>query len=145
MMPNNADFDDILAIVADLEETLMGNPNTIWGYKDRWYENVQDVKSGAGNFTLQTAVVPAGYIYRCDLITSVNVNTVLNHIHEVYAGGTGVPFATYAGVGANIWQPTFPLGFVLKEGDRMGVSFVSCLDGDTLVMRVIGTKMAVPT
>jgi len=115
----------------------------LWGYSDRWFESVTHTKSGAGNYTLLTAVVPAGYVYVVDFVTTVDANTVCTHYHELYAAGAGVVLQVYTGVGANIWTPTFPVGVALKESDRVGASFVTCADGDVLYLKVWGYKMRI--
>jgi len=115
----------------------------LWGYSDRWYESVTHTKSGAGDYSLSTAVVPSGYVYVVDFITTVNSGTVCTHYHELYAVGAGIVLQAYTSVGANVWTPTFPVGVALKADDRVGASFVTCADGNVLYLKVWGYKMKV--
>lgn len=62
LVPDESDFDDILAIVADLEETLMGNPNTIWGYAAPWSEWLVEESVGDPYTDAETTAVPEGYV-----------------------------------------------------------------------------------
>ena len=63
LTPDNDDWDDIQAIVADLEEVLMGNPNTLWGYADRYARIQSDQSDTLGAFTINLPAVTAGYVY----------------------------------------------------------------------------------
>ena len=62
LMPDDADYDDILAIVADMEESLMGNPNTIWGYVAPWSEWIVEESVGDAYTDAETTSVPEGYV-----------------------------------------------------------------------------------
>ncbi len=64
LTPTAEDFDSILEIVADLEETLMGNPNTIWGYFDAYGVVKESLAMPAGESNLVSASVPEGEVFR---------------------------------------------------------------------------------
>jgi len=64
LAPTAADYDKLLEIVADLEETLMGNPNTIWGYADVCSDVKQDLAMPAGESNMYGNEVPAGQVWR---------------------------------------------------------------------------------
>lgn len=64
LVPTDEDFDDILEIVADMEEALMGNPNTIWGYKDTYSWRGENPNTAAGNVNLYGLPVPEGEVWR---------------------------------------------------------------------------------
>ena len=75
LVPDADDFDDIQAIVADLEETLMGNPNTLWGYKARYAE--EKIDEDATFFTYQdTTPVPEGELWAVSY-THLTLPTIL--------------------------------------------------------------------
>jgi len=64
LAPTVEDYDSILEIVADLEETLMGNENVIFGYNAvlQEFHNVQsDVND---DFVTSCAQVPEGEVWR---------------------------------------------------------------------------------
>ena len=143
LAPTVADYDDILEIVADLEEALMGNPNTIWGYYDRLYDDKHYWFAAGGNYTLKSDVVPAGYVYRIQFMASLNANTLCAHYHDAYAGATGVMIDGWPAVPLNQWQNTRPLELTLKEGDCIAATFYGCAAGDDLYMRYWGDMMKV--
>jgi len=72
LVPTDEDYDDILAIVADLEETLMGNPNTIWGFQDIYIESPTETSVGAGTTVVEGSPVPEDEIW-------IVTNAVLRH------------------------------------------------------------------
>jgi len=141
--PNDADWDDILAIVADLEEELMGNINVPWGYKDQLWQNLGGTKSGYGTYVGSSASVPSGYVYKVE-------NIALNNISG--ERGTTIIRATineenlylaYT-IGLAAWQPLVFSGVLtLKAGDYVTVSMNHCLDNDILYGGLVGYKMLV--
>jgi len=72
LWPTDEDYDDILEIVADLEETLMGNPNTIWGFQDIYIESPTETSVGAGTTVVEGSPVPEDEIW-------IVTNAVLRH------------------------------------------------------------------
>lgn len=144
LSPTVEDYDDILAIVSDLEDVLMGNPNTIWGYSDRWQQYRGLTKSGAGDHTFEITTVPAGYVYVLNAIKSTNDTTVTDHIHLLYDGTRDFQLAVYEDVPADTWQVTDRLNHVLKAGDKIRATILDCLDGDVIRAQVWGYMMVVP-
>ena len=144
LSPTAEDFDAIQAIVADLESVLMGNPNTIWGYNDRWFEEIHYWFSAGGNYSVKTTVVPAGYVYRCQFIGSLNADSLCAQFHVVNADTVPVMIDGWPAVPLNEWQNTFPLDITLKEGDSIACDFYGCTAGDDLFLRVWGDMMVVP-
>jgi len=115
----------------------------VWGYSDRWYEQVSNINAGAGNNDLSTAVVPSGYIYRAEW--QVALNTARSP--------TTIWFASWAGATKRIYyeQPGSgqakraysPIPVTLKAGDKIGVTIGGCEAGDDIYYRVWGYKMRV--
>ncbi|GAG80732.1 unnamed protein product, partial [marine sediment metagenome] len=82
LSPDDTDWNLIQAEVADLEDTLMGNNNVLFGYNDRIVEDLGGTKSGAGQYAASSTAVPAGYVHRIEAIFIRN-NTGSR-------GGTGI-------------------------------------------------------
>jgi hypothetical protein len=143
-MPTDEDWDTLAGIVHDLEETLMGNPNTLWGYQDRLAITAGGPKVGAGNFTRVLFTVPEGYAYVVTAILSRNDTTAVETRHELFDGATYYAVNEVGAQPANTWLITKGVAFALKEDDRLAITWVGCQDGDFLVARVWGYKMAVP-
>lgn len=144
LMPTVADYDDILEIVADLEETLMGNPNTIWGYADRWEERVTHIKVGDGHHNLESAAVADGYVHMLHSLTVRNQTTAFRTIPKLRAGSVEVAVGPSETVGAGGYRVVLGLSHTLKYTDLVVTRFYDCLDGDFLEMLLWGYKMIVP-
>ena len=144
LTPDTADFDDILAIVADLEETLMGNPNTIWGFSDTMVES--EIKIGAlpGNNALSCDACPAGKVWRVTNITAFNATSsntrillaaiVSGNTHYLTQWKTTVPPDAY----------NYPCDVILKEDDYIRAWFDGTTSMDDLYLLTIGYEMDVP-
>ncbi len=144
LVPTDEDFDDILEIVADLEETLMGNPNTIWGYKDRWVEQVEYDVVGDGSYDVNSDPVPNGYVYTLQSLVCRNLTTGTSTVPKLRSNGILVPIGQAVGSAATVYRIVDGIGYTLKYGDRALVRFYNCLDGDELEMFLWGYKMVVP-
>ena len=144
LTPDVDDWDDIQAIVADLEETLMGNPNTIWGYKDRWLEQIATVSTGAGTTVASSDPVPEGYVY------------VLEHFSCSHNGGVARSVTLHMDVGGSnpiLYEaPSLPSGdwviqttnLTMKEGDKVTWTVYALADTYTARLRMWGHMMVVP-
>lgn len=144
LAPTAEDYDSILAIVSDMEEVLMGNPNTIWGYDDRVTFNQNYVKSGDGDLQVELFEVPAGYVYKLDIVTARNATTVTTQEHTMYDGSLAFHVKTFSAQPANVFSVSDHLPMVFKEGDMYHVKFFGCLNGDVLRVRGWGSRMVVP-
>lgn len=145
MMPDSDDQDIIMSIVADLENTLMGNNNVIFGYFDRWHENLGAVVSADGTYQSATGAVPTGYVY------------VLQHIYITNQTGSRGKATVYAQddvslVKLNVTVTPVRYGLTdwtgsvtLRSGDRAGVTMESCLENDVIDAHLWGYKMQVPS
>lgn len=143
-IPGNDDWDAILAIVADLEAKLMGNGNTTFGYEDRLFLTVTHVKSGSGAYTLNVGIVPAGYVYVLNVMMSVNADKTVTQRHLLTAGAVQAEVAIFIDQESPKWATNDRQHYILKEDDSFRVKFEACDDGDTLIGRVWGYRMAVP-
>jgi len=142
-IPADAKAKLVTALAHGYDGTLWRKQPLVWGYSDRWYESSNHTKVGAGHYTLATAVVPSGYVYVADYISTVNLHTICARTYEVYTTVAGLVVGFLPIVASNTWTYSPPMGIVLKEGDKVAVSFLSCNNGDYLAMKVWGHKMKV--
>lgn len=144
LTPTTADIDDILEIVADLEEKLMGNPNTLWGYSDVWSETFGEQSVGDPETSADTTPVPAGFVYKLE-------RWRLRHNH---GSAIGITVRAYVeGVGIYIYDvPALPhledvfegVTITFKEGDFLRVTAYGLNSGQTIEAKVTGYMMVVP-
>jgi len=141
--PDDENWENILSIVADLEENLMGNENTIFGVKERWSENLGETKSGDGAFSKLSTVVPSGYIYVAQLITVTNFTRAGGTSFILVADGTTSFYAEHISP-LPIYKPlTHDKELVLMAGDWVQVVINGCINGDDIRAGVWGYKMLV--
>jgi len=142
--PTVADYDDILEIVADLEETLMGNPNTIWGYKDRYFDYESNPDADAGTNYLVFDAVPEGEVWVLDGIWAKDDDSAIGGIAFVlYLDSVSIHLESFDTPGAGESTNWDGHG-VLKEGDYIRAAFYGCTLHDDIMARVRGYKMDVP-
>ena len=143
LTPTVADYDDILEIVADLEETLMGNPNTLWGYKDTIAIHEYSLSPAGPNLYLTAVTVPAGSVYVMHELSMYNVDgTTARQLIQTNHGGPNITMQVALAVPAGIyttWKGTLPL----KEGDLMLVKFETFTALDDLHVVAWGYEMEV--
>lgn len=125
LAPTTEDYDSILAIVADLEETLMGNPNTIWGYKDRIYQDQEATSTGAAYTDVETGAVPSQTVVVCEAWAAMQDGGVPCDI-AVYLKSGGDSFMLYT-------APSLASGIYVTQGANLTLAA-----GDVLHMRVMG-------
>ena len=145
LTPDNDDWDDIQAIVADLEEVLMGNPNTLWGYAGIWSEVITDDNADAGVNLLQGAVCPAGYVYVLQAVFIRNLNSEAGFSFiQVYTGTSGVWLAHVDPLLVGI--PLLWSGeVVIPPAGSVQAYMLDCTAGDDISLTYTGYKMAIPT
>lgn len=144
LTPDAGQFDGIQAIVANLEEKLMGNENVIWGYQDRMADRVTHTKVGDADYDMDMPQVPAGEVWVVTSIASRNSTTTGQHEYLLGDGVTYYPVYPYGVPAANEWRVGDALHIVMKEDDWMRVVFRDCINNDVLIGIVLGYKMAVP-
>lgn len=145
LSPDDTDWNLIQQRVADLEETLMGNNNVIWGYTDRYYDLVTDTAMPAGESDKLSTVVPAGEVWE---ITGMSVIVTSASCNRIRLG----PYisASYVNVGEKLAPASdtlysFPICATLKEGDRLFWRFYNLTLNDDVYCYAWGSKMEVPT
>lgn len=134
------DFDEIQAIVADLEDTLMAGGNVPWGYGAIYNDRQIVYSASGGTNTLAGSVVAAGQVWRvthlmvyanaaCTSVTIAKVVSAAQHyIRKV------IPMAASAidGVECDV---------VLESGENIQASFYGCTAGTRLEFVLLGYKM----
>lgn len=141
--PTPSDYDDILAIVADLEETLMGNPNTIWGYHDVLCDAKVNLSMPAGDSDVYSTTVPGDEVWRvfnasfstvsatCTKITlKARIDGVFPILQEVLAPTTQQLYS-------------FQVDITLKAGDFIFCTFSGMTLNDDAHTYMVGYKMEV--
>ncbi len=145
LTPTVADYDSILAIVSDLEEVLMGNPNTIWGYNERWSWSDIAVSDGSPSTAVSTDDIPEGMVYVVEYWSiqqrgGVSLGTVVQII-----GGISTPYIYQA--------PNLPddelvyetTHLTLAAGDTLRLTVYGLPNGESCQIWAWGYKMVVPT
>ena len=144
-VPTVEQWDSIQAIVADLEEKLMGDENTIWGYKERIAIANSTTVVTPGSYRLTLFVVPAGFVYVVTTIISNNAGSPCKHTHQLYDAEIGNSVHIVTTSAGNELVIHTGQNYVLQEGDSVRVFFEGVAADDFIVGRVWGHKMAVPT
>jgi len=143
MVPDDTDWDTLQALVAELELTLMGNNNTIFGYNDRVAE--EKIKLGAlsGVNTLVTPAVPSNEMW---CITSITAFDAQNNITLVMKAVLGAKIhyiltqnSQPAGLPLNVQTQLY-----MKQGDTVQCDFIGTTYGDNLYLLIAGYSMIVP-
>ena len=142
--PDNDNWDDISQIVADLEEKLMGNENTIFGVYEGWTQWLGGTQSGNGTFSALTTGVPSGYIYVVQGVTIKNDTAVRGLTSIGFHDGSNYYYMKAEIPSAAAIPVTNKAPMVLKAGDKVRVIMQSCLDGDVISAGVWGYKMKIP-
>jgi len=144
LTPTVAEWDDVRSVVADLEEKLMGNENTIWGYNDVYGEKLEELPLTAGVSTKYSETVPEGEVWTVEgCAAMVGSATVTQLLLGGYVGGEQlILYAVEPPVNREYYvlHPTIRL----IEDDRLYVQVAGATAGDTLIMSWWGYKMVVP-
>jgi len=115
----------------------------LWGYSDRWHEDLGGTQSGAGTYSGYTTAVPAGYVYVLQVASLRNASGARGRMYiQVYSNSTFVELAS-ALTPAQNWSLVSQATIVLKEGDRVQILQTTCSDGDTLYGGAWGYKMKI--
>ena len=143
LTPDAADYDDILEIVADLEETLMGNPNTIWGYSGRT-ESIFDDTAAEGAFQKWTSGVPVGQVWvlqSCSLVNLTGARGRIELYHLSLSGAIVLASVAAPGTNAVAWSGAL----ALKATESLYVKQTGCNAGDEMEGGAVFAQMVVPT
>lgn len=142
--PDATDYDEILAIVSDLEEKLMGNPNTIWGYQARYAPRKVEWDASAGTTTLTWDAVPAGKVYLVHRAEAKDKDSACSRVLIIVEmGSTSMTIAEDVTPVANkaiVWEGSL----VLSEGDYLWARFYDGILHDEMYFQGAGYEMDVP-
>jgi len=129
--------------VIGLGEKVEGSANYLFGYYDRWCENVLGT-SVAGDNTLQTSSVPSGYIYQFKFLCFAHNDTTARDTKVILYTATGefVVFISRTSLQQDLWK-TFSTEVYLKEGDYIKAFFHGMSSGKGLHLHVWGCKMKI--
>ena len=143
-MPDDSDWDTILAIVSNLEDKLMANENTPFGFKERWVDVLEDMLVGDGTAAMTLDPVSEGEVLRLEGVSWYN-NTGARGRMQIYVK-TGTQRTNLADIQSpTIREPVMWTGVLsLAEGDKIVVTQSGCLDGDVHIGAARGYKMEVP-
>jgi len=140
----NEDFDDIQAIVADLERKLMGNDNVMWGYSDRFYTQEDDTVAVGTTKTQNHTVVATGYVHRVLGFSLTSDKSVPSVIVFANFGGVNITVGGPFALTANVYKIVSPFDLVLKTSDYVLVSWGGLAVPQRIISNVWGYKMKVP-
>lgn len=145
LTPTVADWDSLQAIIADLEEKLMGNENVIFGYYERYREQRVNTGVGAGDVGQSFSLVPEGevWVVTSFVAHSVQTNVTLVRLQAVCAG----EYIVVASDPYTVAQKhvNAPGDIILSEGDRLRCYWYDCAQGDDVRSHANGYKMKVPS
>lgn len=144
LSPTVEDYDDIIAIVSDLEDVLMGNPNTIWGYHDRLEERRTTVSVGDPVTYVQTVAVPAGYVHVIEMIQLHHNHGGVRYVVLTFDLGGADPVLYLAPALPSNDIVVLPYHLTLKEGDYLLMGVTALAAGKFAILRVLGYTMKVP-
>jgi len=144
LTPDAEQFDGIQAIVADLEEKLMGNPNTLWGFNDTYEVVAQEDSDIAGSFIMDLPTVPADEVwlvqgvglYRTNISAKTGAVQVNIGASQFPTEGIDIPLA------GEMYTNSHEI--TLKEGYCIRGIFKDSVIGETCILSAWGYKMAVP-
>ncbi len=144
LTPPTADYDDILEIVADMEEVLMGNPNTIWGYSERLVDRISEYGSGTNDLWVVHGSVPAGELWIVHNLYVLHEADAAKQL-QIYTQGGGefyylVDLPSASPIVYHRWDGTL----ILAEDDDLVARVVAPGDGKLVEFGIYGYKMIVP-
>ena len=113
----------------------------LWGYYDRWQEDLSETKVGAGNYTKLSTAVPAGYVYILEAAVARNATRAAGPASvQMLVAGTGIPLVWVASI-VQFEPVLFSRRVTLKEGDQIRLVIAACQDLDEIEAFVHGYKM----
>ena len=143
-VPTQADFDDIQAIVADLEGKLMSDVNIPWSYNRQILQRTYDLNMPGGSSGINMLTVPSGEMWVieqvCFYTTSITCDYVLVGVQDP---DYFIPVHYVQTPSPGQYYPQ-PLKLICKEGDYVLFWFVGMTAGDDCYCYMLGSSMIVP-
>jgi hypothetical protein len=117
--------------------------NLLFGYYDRYVENLGNTNAPSGTYTKNGTSVPSGQIWVVNCIGFVNATGARGQVALVVVAG-GVTCYLKTNPTPTTGVPDIVTGnFVLKSGDYVLVQQYSVVSGDYLIAYALGYKMKV--
>lgn len=141
--PTAEDYDTLMNIVSDLEDTLMGNPNTIWGYSGRT-ESIFDDTAEEGAFQKWTSAVPAGQVWvlqHCALVNETGSRGRIELNLQSVSGNVVLASVALPGTDVVAWSGAL----AMKATESLYIKQVGCNEGDVMVGGAVFAQMVIPT
>jgi len=110
------------------------------GYSGRWAEAVINGNASAGTNILTTQVVPTGFVYSLQGMSSVNWTSGSDHKHFLILYGLSCFLRYEAIIGPGAHFGSYPVSTLMIPGDYVRVEFHGCTAGDSLYVTVWGMK-----
>ena len=141
--PDDDDWDAIRAVVADLEEKLMGDLNVPWGFFESYLEARQTLDGVAGTTVLTFSTVPANEIWKVTQWISTDSNsTPVVHILRVVRSTIQYSQSAVNPASIGDWVGEL-VDITMIEGDYLQVAFAGTSLNDDCYAFVGGYKMVV--
>lgn len=144
LTPTVEDYDTILAVVAELEEVLMGNENLLWGYHERWSALYDHTKVGAGNYSLDGTAVAEGYVHVLEGTAHRDIGSAVTQLAKLDGGAVIIPIGVQEQSPSSYYAIEPGLRYTMEEGDKVTCTFYQAQDGDVLQLYAWGYKMKLP-
>jgi len=117
--------------------------NLLFGYYERWLENLGGTQSGNGNYSANTTPVPQGYVYVLQGVSIRNLSGSRGETRILLTDGS-VPFIALVNMTPTQFVSDVVIGnFVLCEGDYVNIFVYGCSDGDVIQAAAWGYKMKI--
>ena len=142
--PSTEDWDTISALVADLENTLMGNPNTLWGYEDRLLTMQTHIMIAPGTFVQSHTTVPEGEVWVVEGLSVGTSHTGASVYALNYVEAVNYAITELITPPMNTWKVRSDLRVVMKEDDGIRFAWNSLVVDQNITTFVWGYKMKVP-
>ena len=144
LVPDEADWDAITEMVAELEYRLMGSENVPFGINQRIVATYVVAKDGDGTFEANSEVVPVGYywVIECASLSNFSGQRGTAFVSVVHSSGT-----FYAAVKNALpqYERVFtPKPLVLAAGDYVKFSQGNVLDLDSMRFGLWGYSVKIP-
>ena len=144
LVPDASDFDDIQAIVADLEETLMGNRNVLWGYFDQYTQPIDSDRSAVEYVLLYGTNVAAGFVHVIQSITAYYTTGTCDFIELFLATSDGVAKLERVASPVIDIPVVVARNIVIDAGGHIRAGFNVTAQPCHIYFEVVGYKMVVP-
>ena len=123
--------------------TLWRKLPLLWGYSDRYFENLGTASAPSTTYYKEGTAVPAGEVW---------VISTIGLMNETRNGGPVLMWVRAVGIACFVYVNVAPvqlvpnlanISVVLKEGDMVGVQQYSVSVGDQIGAYVLGYKMKI--